>query len=1140
MKFNNIGPDLPLDLLNKHLQGRVVFFTGAGISKLAGLPDFSSLYSNVCDELKVYLDKTRENGFLEKMGQFDELFRKLEDLAGGGPTTVRKSAAQQLKAPSGLSEQQLAYHSALLKLGKDEAGRLHIVTTNYDTLFEKAAQLAHETIPVSTPPLLPDPANSDWNSIVYLHGKLSPRPKPEELKQMVLTSRDFGLAYLTRRWASTFVTSLLRNYTVCFVGYSINDTILRYLLSAFNQDTTNSQRTNAIYAFAPCEHRDNKSTISAWKDKGVTPIIYHTKHSGRDHSELVDTLTFWGNLYAKKEAGFYDLIKDTLKSNPNKITSVNSAKILKWAFSAYGTKTQLYFSELIPAPPLSWIYRFIELDSQFLANANEPTCRWITRYLNDPELLKLIINSPCGISNELKNHIENTLTFLAQEEVRKNADALTRFSDKCPPGTPKEAMRFLWNMYLSNNLLTAQVPRGSTNVGHFFYHLRVHGLTPNVRKELIHLLQPRIVLATTFSYSFVKKQLQSPFSWDVVLSAGELYQTFNSEAHQELITPTLPHLFEDLQYLLVKICELAQRAYQTLGEGYSFPSISRAIEKCDELAETRDWMLLIILLRESWNSLLATAPQRACAIAHEWVTSPYLIFRRLALYAATVATDIKPQTWLSWLTSDNEAILKDYSAHYDVATLLEKRGHELSKTHLQSLKSTIAKQPWQRSVCAQSSSPRRTFRELSPSPTPKLPTTETDISQWLVAHPTSPTALQHDNWPQICEHSPLEVAKVILRLKDTPISRLGIALSVWHKGHQNAATFDILANKIQALPISVLNAVEESFFPWLQNAAATCNSITAILRCCDRMYAQFSTKVQPSTAPITIQAHQNFQLYYITSTLIQLWYRENPQTTKKFPSAIRVRLSKIATTHSKGYESGREVLIRFALELNDTAPQWTNKYLNPLFTWRKNKALALSSWLSFIKFPPINYPYFFVKVKSEFLKTARHFNELGDMRFRYAQILTAQALSLPKTIEPNEFIDAIKSLPQEGAEAAFLFFCSDTDNKNPPPEKRWSTKLKPFLDIWWPCDKRILTPRISSLLVRQLLLTGNRTPYAIKYALNWICPQTKFSTIAYLIEQDELYNKFPREILLLANRLDTSNLDEMSSNTLEKIKRTAC
>ena len=43
---------------------------------------------------------------------------------------------------------------------------------------------------------------------------------------------DFGKAYLLEAWAARFVAALFRDYVVCFVGYSIDDPVLRYMTAA--------------------------------------------------------------------------------------------------------------------------------------------------------------------------------------------------------------------------------------------------------------------------------------------------------------------------------------------------------------------------------------------------------------------------------------------------------------------------------------------------------------------------------------------------------------------------------------------------------------------------------------------------------------------------------------------------------------------------------------------------------------------------------------------------------------------------------------------------------------------------------------------------------------------------------------------
>ncbi len=85
-----------------------------------------------------------------------------------------------------------------------------------------------------------------WTGL--LHGLIPDKPDDTALNRLVVTSGDFGLAYLTERWAARFVSELFRNYVVCFVGYSINDPVLRYMMDALAADRMLGEITPQAWA----------------------------------------------------------------------------------------------------------------------------------------------------------------------------------------------------------------------------------------------------------------------------------------------------------------------------------------------------------------------------------------------------------------------------------------------------------------------------------------------------------------------------------------------------------------------------------------------------------------------------------------------------------------------------------------------------------------------------------------------------------------------------------------------------------------------------------------------------------------------------------------------------------------------------
>jgi len=244
----------------------VVFFCGAGISYPAGLPGFKGLV--------------------------DAIYR----LVGGQRLAVREALAKALE-PKLRRRGATDTHAALLQLARSREGALRLVTTNFDRIFARLTARMRLDVPAYPAPLLPIPKNSRWNGLVYLHGLLPEHPDASALNRLVLTSGVFGLAYLTERWAARFVSELFRNYVVCFVGYSINDPVLRYMMDALAADRLLGEVTPQAYALGDYAPGQESNKTIEWEAKGVVPILYEVPAGSHDHSVLHRTLRTWGETY---------------------------------------------------------------------------------------------------------------------------------------------------------------------------------------------------------------------------------------------------------------------------------------------------------------------------------------------------------------------------------------------------------------------------------------------------------------------------------------------------------------------------------------------------------------------------------------------------------------------------------------------------------------------------------------------------------------------------------------------------------------------------------------------------------------------------------------------------------------------------
>ena len=237
MQFIANGPDIPDALLQAHEEGRVVFFCGAGISRPAGLPDFGGLVQRLFQQAGEPSDKTESD--LIKQGQFDRAIGHYERRIQEERTTTRRGLPSILSGDL-TKRRALTTHLALLTLGRSRNGGLKLVTTNFDTLFEDA--VSRYCLP--TPTIYHDPPTRlCWDGVVHLHGRMPVKPSVDDLDQLVLSDGDFGQAYLTQGWAARFVAGLFRDYTLCFVGYSIDDPVLRYMTAAHALDGAQKKRS---------------------------------------------------------------------------------------------------------------------------------------------------------------------------------------------------------------------------------------------------------------------------------------------------------------------------------------------------------------------------------------------------------------------------------------------------------------------------------------------------------------------------------------------------------------------------------------------------------------------------------------------------------------------------------------------------------------------------------------------------------------------------------------------------------------------------------------------------------------------------------------------------------------------------------
>lgn len=309
MRFIEKGPSIPDDLLIARDEGRVVFFCGSGVSiAKAGLPNFFGLAEKVIaalgalpDSAAVKLVKEAQDidrrigvsGVIPADRVFGLLEREFH------PKDIQARVAEALVPIT----RDLSAHSTILNLATSPEGVVRLVTTNFDRLFEDC----DPKLTTWKPPRLPDPLRpADLNGIVYLHGRVNPSYTGAEDDGFVLSISEFGRAYLSDGWATTFVRQIIDRFNVVFIGYSADDPPVQYLLEALSKSSGERQ---GVYAFQAGETND---AVSRWRHKGVKAIAYDPEG---DHQFLWRTLEAWADR-AKDVDGWYSRVIEQARKGP--------------------------------------------------------------------------------------------------------------------------------------------------------------------------------------------------------------------------------------------------------------------------------------------------------------------------------------------------------------------------------------------------------------------------------------------------------------------------------------------------------------------------------------------------------------------------------------------------------------------------------------------------------------------------------------------------------------------------------------------------------------------------------------------------------------------------------------------------------
>lgn len=696
------GPAFPEELLQAHEEGRLVLFCGAGISYYTGLPTFGRLVELAMEGCGVAFDRTEKHDPLHRAvmdEKYDRALQMLEDRAPSMRTVVMDILEQPPKAGT----ENVALHRALLTIARTSTGQTQIVTSNFDDRFERA----DPNLRWQAGPRLGIPRLDHWSGPTYLHGR-SDRAHDFDGRDLVLTSGDFGRAYLRDAWAARYVVELFREFTVLFVGYSLNDPIVGYLVDALAADMGPNRQFRKAYALADFNGSevDEKRQTDAWQAKHVEPILYRKLRGKSPYRLLNDSLLEWARHHA---SGLGSRIDEalTLGAKPSPTRSVTQeARNLAWALSKSDGSVAHHFAKADPAPHASWLEPLSQVKLRHPASGQDfGLFDWPSPTDKGPHLAPLaggrnsmlpLAPATWELGRWLSRHMQSQalVEWVIARNGRLHPDweyFLEQKFQELPDDGPWKAF---WRLILDHTTS----PQGSR---WYFRPMtrREDQPPPGWSMALLEAARPYLSIHKPFRWgrdvSVLPERLSDLARFELKLADDDFVQTALDALDKPAFPAEILGVTDQLTSRLAEGMELLQRGGSYIG-GLSdrFSLIDR------EGRGVQGYPPLVWLCVRVFMLACAEHPNIAVALARRWMNlwriNRLFLFRRLALHALAYAPEIPDREGLDFLLGNNQEALWAYDCEPELARFLTERVPHFSSDIRDELIAVIVAGPPQR------------------------------------------------------------------------------------------------------------------------------------------------------------------------------------------------------------------------------------------------------------------------------------------------------------------------------------------------------------------------------------------------------------------------------------------------------------
>ena len=618
LRFSDHGPEFPSGLVDALMAGEVVFLCGTGISA-PQLPDFKALVDETYHRLGVEMNASEKRSYDGE--RYEEVLGALSRRLADPEAMV--STVSEILAVS--ADPHLDQHRTILRLSRDLDNRVITVTTNFDTLLERALEQPTEVVKKQSfaGQSLPAPGTAGFAGIIHIHGRLSDPAGDLDATPLVLTSADYGDAYMRSGWASRFLFDLARCKAIVLVGYRANDAPVRYFLNVLEADRARFTDLRPVYALDAYE-KDSLEAEAGWGTLAVTPLPYckfNPTTGAPDHSPLWDDLHRLADIIERPKASREDHARRLLSGDPHTLTDQQLSE-LTWLFTDRG---DLWPVALETIADQRWFRVLQENKLWSLRDAAWVIPAWIARDSEDPQRFITAVEWHSVLGDDFRLQLDQRL---------QQAEPSSAFWMKA------------WRILLSTNSIE-HGGRGDFDLVAYALKQKLEsGLVLDCElKQAVELLVPRLVVRRPYhspdgeeadaeegdSKEDAEPRLSDFASLDLHIddeySASEIIAALDAlEGHEARILELGSEALHSSLQQAVDI-EMIAQDYDT--SDYMVPSI----EEHGQNEHHNGVLFLVRTIVNAFKKVVAADCDRARTLAVQWRAWPGRLGTRLSLHA---------------------------------------------------------------------------------------------------------------------------------------------------------------------------------------------------------------------------------------------------------------------------------------------------------------------------------------------------------------------------------------------------------------------------------------------------------------------------------------------------------------------------